>query len=214
MPGVAWRSLREELLQIKESIVSTREHPGLLPFLIANFLYCDAVNTVIAFMSVYAHQVGGFSDAMIRVLLILSTLFAVAGSLAFGWLTERKGAKRALIMVLYLWMACLVVGSASFSPMMFWTIGPLVGIALGGTWVSARALVIDLSPSEKIGEIYGLYNMGGKFGFILGPLVWGALVFLGEGLGTLKYRIALCSLLFFILGGLYLLRKVPDRTPI
>ncbi len=162
-------------------------------------------------MSVYAHQVGGFSDAMIRVLLILSTLFAVAGSLAFGWLTERMGAKRTLVMVLYLWMACLVVGSASFSPMMFWTIGPLVGIALGGTWVTARALVLDLSPPEKVGEIYGLYNMGGKFGFILGPLVWGALVFLCEGLGTFKYRIALFSLLFFILGGLYLLRKVPDR---
>jgi UMF1 family MFS transporter len=211
MPGVAWRSLREELLQIKESIASTREHPGLLPFLIANFLYCDAVNTVIAFMSVYAHQVGGFNDDMIRVLLILSTLFAVAGSLAFGWITERKGAKRALIMVLYLWMACLAVGSVSFSPMMFWTIGPLVGIALGGTWVTARALVLDLSPPEKVGEVYGLYNMGGKFGFILGPLVWGALVYLCEGLGTFKYRIALFSLLFFILGGLYLLRKVPDH---
>ena len=212
MPGVAWRSLREELLQIKESIVSTREHPGLLPFLIANFLYCDAVNTVIAFMSVYAHQVGGFSDAMIRVLLILSTLFAVAGSLAFGWITERRGAKPTLRMVLYLWIAGLLVGSATFSPVMFWMIGPLVGIALGGTWVTARALVLDLSPPEKVGEIYGLYNMGGKFGFILGPLVWGALVFLFEGLGTIKYRIALFSLLFFILGGLYLLRKVPNRT--
>ncbi len=114
-------------------------------------------------------------------------------------------------MVLYLWMACLVVGSVSFSPMMFWTIGPLVGIALGGTWVTARALVLDLSPPEKVGEVYGLYNMGGKFGFILGPLVWGALVYFCEGLGTFKYRIALFSLLFFILGGLYLLRKVPDH---
>jgi UMF1 family MFS transporter len=210
-PGVAWRSLREELLQIKETIVRSKECPGLLPFLIANFLYCDAVNTVIAFMAVYAHQVGGFSDAMIRILLIVSTLFAVAGSLAFGWITERRGAKRTLVMVLYLWMASLLVASVSFSPALFWTIGPLVGIALGGTWVTARALVLDLSPPEKVGEVYGLYNMGGKFGFILGPLVWGALVYFFEGLGTFKYRIALFSLLFFILGGFYLLRKVPER---
>jgi UMF1 family MFS transporter len=210
-PGVAWRSLKEELLQIKETLGRGKDHPGLLPFLIANFLYCDAVNTVIAFMSVYAHQVGGFSDAMIRVLLIVSTLFAVAGSFAFGWITERRGAKRTLVMVLYLWIASLLVGSAAFSPILFWTIGPMVGIALGGTWVAARALVLDLSPSEKVGEIYGLYNMGGKFGFILGPLVWGALVYLFEGFGAFKYRIALFSLLFFIVGGLYLLRKVPDR---
>jgi UMF1 family MFS transporter len=211
MPGTAWRSLKEELLQIKETIGRGKVYPGLIPFLIANFLYCDAVNTVIAFMSVYAHQVGGFNDAMIQTLLIISTLFAVGGSFAFGWITERRGAKRTLVLVLYLWIAGLLVGSASFSPAMFWMIGPLVGIALGGTWVTARALVLDLSPPEKVGEIYGLYNMGGKFGFILGPLVWGALVFLFEGLGTFKYRIALFSLLFFILGGLYLLRKVPDH---
>jgi UMF1 family MFS transporter len=208
---VTWRSLREEVLQIKETLARSKEHPGLLPFLIANFLYCDAVNTVIAFMSVYAHQVGGFSDASIRILLIVSTLFAVAGSIVFGWITERRGAKRTLVMVLYLWMASLLVGSASFSPVLFWTIGPLVGIALGGTWVTARALVLDLSPPEKVGEVFGLYNMGGKFGFILGPLVWGALVFLFEGFGTFKYRVALFSLLFFILGGIYLLRNVPDR---
>jgi len=211
MPGTAWRSLKEELLQIKETIGRGKDYPGLIPFLIANFLYCDAVNTVIAFMSVYAHQVGGFNDAMIQTLLIVSTLFAVAGSFAFGWITERRGAKRTLVLVLYLWIAGLLVGSASFSPAMFWMIGPLVGIALGGTWVTARALVLDLSPPEKIGEVYGLYNMGGKFGFILGPLVWGALVYLFEDLGAFKYRIALFSLLFFILGGLYLLRKVPDR---
>ena len=211
MPGTAWRSLKEELLQIKETFARGKDYRGLLPFLIANFLYCDAVNTVIAFMSVYAHEVGSFSDAMIRILLIVSTLFAVAGSFTFGWITERRVAKRTLRMVLYLWIAGLLVGSATFSPVMFWMIGPLVGIALGGTWVTARALVLDLSPPEKIGEVYGLYNMGGKFGFILGPLVWGALVYLFEDLGAFKYRIALFSLLFFILGGLYLLRKVPDR---
>jgi len=70
--------------------------------------------------------------------------------------------------------------------------------------------VVDLSPPEKVGEIYGLYNMGGKFGFILGPLVWGTIVWAFGGLGLLKYRIALSSLLFFIAGGLYLLRKVPS----
>lgn len=209
MSGGAWRSLKEDVLQIKETLTRIRKYPGLLPFLIANFLYCDAVNTVIAFMSVYAHQVGGFSDEMIRILLIVSTLFAVAGSLAFGWITERKGAKRTLVMVLYLWIISLVVASASFSPVLFWTIGPLVGVALGGTWVTARTLVLDLAPPEKVGEVYGLYNMGGKFGFILGPLTWGALVYLFEGCGTFKYRIALFSLLFFILGGLLLLRRVP-----
>jgi UMF1 family MFS transporter len=207
---ISWQAVREEALKIKNTLVSTAKYPGLLRFLIANFIYCDAVNTVIAFMSVYAHQVVGFSDDKIRVLLIVSATFAVAGSLLFGWITDRLGAKRTLMVVLGIWIIGLVVAMVSFSPAIFWTVGPIVGIALGGTWVAARVLVLDLSPPEKIGEIYGLYNMGGKFGFILGPLVWGAIVWAFSGLGILRYRIAIFSLLLFIAGGLYLLRKVPE----
>ena len=211
MATIRWRTMKEEFTHIKETLSQTKKYPGLLPFLIANFLYCDAVNTVIAFMAVYAHQVAGFDDAMIRNLLIVSTVFAAIGSVIFGWITDRWGAKRTLTAVLCLWIVALVTAIASFSPWTFWLVGFLVGCALGGTWVSARALVLDLSPPEKIGEIYGLYNMGGKFGFILGPLVWGFVVLVFEDVNTLKYRIAVGSLLLFLLAGLYLLKKVPDK---
>jgi len=209
--AISWRAVKEGVAKIKNTLVSTTKYPGLLRFLIANFIYCDAVNTVIAFMSVYAHQVVGFNDSMIRILFIVSTLFAVAGSLIFGWITDRLGAKKTLMVVLCTWIVGLTVAIVSFSMWVFWMVGSIVGIALGGTWVSARSLVVELSPSEKIGEIYGLYNMGGKFGFILGPLVWGAIVLMFSGLGIHKYRIAVCSLLLFLSGGLYLLRKVPSR---
>ena len=211
MPAICWQTLREEFTKIKETLSHTKKHPGLLRFLIANFLYCDAVNTVIAFMAVYAHQVAGFDDALIRILLIVSTVFAAIGSLIFGWLTDRWGAKRTLTLVLYLWIVALSGATAIFSSWAFWLVGILVGCAMGGTWVAARALVLDLSPPEKIGEIFGLYNMGGKFGFILGPLVWGLIVLVFEDLNTIKYRIAVGSLLLFLFGSLALLKKVPDK---
>ena len=209
---IFWLNIRDEVAKIKNTLLNTKKYPGLLPFLVANFIYCDAVNTVIAFMSVYAYQVIGFSDSMIRIFLIISTVFAIAGSLIFGWTTDHLGAKRTLMLVLYVWIFGLVVAIVSFSPFVFWMVGPIVGVALGGTWVSARALVVDLSPPEQIGEIYGLYNMGGKFGFIIGPLVWGAIVWAFAGLGVIRYRIAIGSLLLFLIGGLYLLRKDPEKT--
>ena len=209
---IFWLNVWDEFAKIKNTLLNTKKYPGLLPFLVANFIYCDAVNTVIAFMSVYAHQVIGFSDSMIRIFLIISTVFAIAGSLIFGWTTDHLGAKRTLMVVLYVWIFGLVVAIVSFSPFIFWMVGPIVGVALGGTWVSARALVVDLSPPEQIGEIYGLYNMGGKFGFVIGPLVWGTIVWAFAGLGVIRYRIAIGSLLLFLIGGLYLLRKVPEKT--
>jgi UMF1 family MFS transporter len=203
-------SLRHELKKIRRTLSDTQRYPGLVRFLIANFLYCDAVNTIIAFMSVYAHKAIGFDDASIRLLLIISTVFAVFGSLACGWITHRIGAKRALVTTLMLWLFALLAAAAAPSPALFWSIGPFIGVALGATWVSARSLVVSLSPQEKIGEVYGFYNMGGKFGFICGPLVWGAVVRAFEPLGQAKYRVAVLSLLIFIGLSLWLLRKVPD----
>jgi UMF1 family MFS transporter len=160
-------------------------------------------------MSVYASKAIGFTDASIRILLIVSTTFAILGSLVFGWITDRLGAKRALTITLTLWLFSLSMAAVTRSAALFWTIGPLMGISLGATWVSARSLVVSLSPKEKIGEVYGLYNMGGKFGFICGPLVWGGVVRAFEPMGQIKYRVAVASLLIFIATSLWLLRKVP-----
>ncbi len=65
--------------------------------------------------------------------------------------------------------------------------GQIIG---GVTWILARALVVDLTPPRKLGEVYGLYNMGGKFGSMLGPLVWG-----GNDTLTLCISLPLPSLL-------------------
>ena len=61
--------------------------PGLLRFLVANFFYSDALNTVIIAMGVYATQVIGF-DKPITVL-APAIVTAVLGSWIFGFLTDR-----------------------------------------------------------------------------------------------------------------------------
>jgi UMF1 family MFS transporter len=36
----------------------------------------------------------------------------------------------------------------------------------------------QLSPPERIGEFYGLYNMVGRFTAIIGPAIWGSILYL------------------------------------
>ena len=187
----------------------TRRYPGLLRFLAANLIYSDAVNTVIVFMAVYASRVIGMGDASIRTFLIVSTVFAAAGSFGAGYVTDRLGPKRTLMLVLGLWAFTLALAGLSPGRTVFWAVGPLAGVALGSTWVSARALAARLAPPRKFGEVYGLYNLGGKFGFVVGPMVWGLVVLMFEPLGMVRYRIAIFSLLLFILAALLVLRGVP-----
>ena len=200
--------IKREFKKIFLTLKNTRRYPGLLRFLVANIIYSDAVNTVIVFMAVYASKAIGMDDKSIRTFLIVSTVFAAVGSFVAGKVTDWLGPKRALMQALLLWAVTMLIACFSFSKTVFWAVGPLAGISLGSTWVASRALVARLSPPRKFGEIYGLYNLGGKFGFVLGPLVWGGIVLAFEPLGIVRYRIAIFSLLMFILVAMYVLKKV------
>jgi len=197
----AWRALRQTAAQ-------AARHRHLLKFILIHFLILDVVNTIIAFMSVYAHKVIGFDDGQINAFLIVSTVSAMAGSLLIGWLVKIKGALWAYGLVLGIWAAALVTAAASHSATVFWLVGPMAGIGMGGVWVVSRALLIRLSPPEQVGEFFGLYGLAGKMASILGPLLWGSTVWLFESTGTFKYRAAVSALFLISLAAIHLFRSL------
>ncbi|MGB2706319.1 MAG: MFS transporter [Candidatus Omnitrophota bacterium] len=196
--------------RVKETLTHIREYPGLFNFLIAAFITLNAINTIMVFMSVYTKKVIGFANSEIITFYIVSTVFAILASFVTGFITDRFGAKRTLSVVLGLWCIGILLAGVSFSKTLFWIVGPLVGICLGATWTSARALVVDLSPPEMVGEVFGFYGLIGKSASIIGPLIWGVCVWAFGFLGILRYRLAILSLLLFLVAGLIILQKVPN----
>lgn len=212
--GPLWPSagLGHAFARVRATLGSLSRQPDLARFLVAHFLYTDAVNTVILFMAVYATVVGGFTSPEVTRLLALSTVFAIVGGLAQGPIVDRLGAKRALQLALALWAAGLgiaIIGSRAG----FWLVGPITGTALGALWTADRVLMFRLSPPEELGELYGIYGMVGRFSAITGPLIWGGIVYLLEGNGTLAYRVAIGSLLVMLLAGAAVLREVKEPDP-
>ena len=203
--------IRGAFKKTKETFLNIKQYPGLFNFLIAAFIALNAINTIIVFMSVYVKKVIGFTDPEIITFYIVSTVFAIMGSFAAGFITDRLGSKRVLLGALRLWCASILLVIISFSKTTFWIVGPLVGICLGATWTSSRALVVDLSPPQMVGEVFGFYSLAGKSASIIGPLIWGLIVWAFGFLGILKYRLAIFALLLFLGVGYLFLRKVPDK---
>ena len=82
---------REAFLKLKKTAADGGKYKDLLKFIIIHFLILDVVNTIIAFMSIYANKVIGFDDSQINSFLIVSTLSAMVSSLVIGWLVKVKG---------------------------------------------------------------------------------------------------------------------------
>ncbi len=198
-------------LRIKETFMHSEKYPGLLRFLVAAFIFLNAVNTVIVFMSVYLKKVGRFSDSELISLYLVSTLMALAGAFVFGTVVDRVGAKKSLVLSLMIWTISLFAGAFAFSRIMFWIVAPLIGIALGSVWTASRALVVKLTPEDKLGEVFGLLGTVGKSSAIIGPLIWGGTIFLFGFLGVSKYRLGILIQSLFILSGWFIVRKVPEE---
>lgn len=185
---------------------------GMGAFILATVLYTDAANTAVSNMALYGREVLGMSGGEITTLLAFSTIFAVVGATLIGFATDRFGPKRTLAVVLVLWFFAIVLASTAVAPWMLYLAGPLVGIALGGTWTASRVLLVALAPPDKLGELFGLYSIAGKFSAVTGPLFLGVLLWaLGDG--ALAYRISVGFLSVLMVVGLVLLLRVPDARP-
>jgi MFS transporter, UMF1 family len=190
-----------------------RAYAGVGTFILATILYTDAANTAVSNMALYGQRVFGMGSTEVRNLLLFSTVFAVVGSTAAGFATDRAGPKRVLLVILALWLVSIVLASAALGAWMLFLAGPLVGIALGGTWTTSRVMLVALSPPEKLGEFFGLFSLAGRFSAVMGPALT-ALLLLGFGnLGATAYRISVGSLALIMLLGIFFLSRVPDARP-
>lgn len=205
---VTWRNAAG---QIWRTVQDARKVPGLLRFLVANFFYSDALNTVIIAVGVYATQVIGFKSAF--TVLAPAIVTAVIGSWLFGLVTDWLTSKQALIISLLLWMGVFLTTIFVTDRFVFqWIIAPVAGIALGSTWTAARTMMIELSPRDKLGEFMGIYNLTGKFSAVLGPALWGTTLLLLDPKvhGYFAYQLALATLLAMVVVGFFLHLRTPN----
>lgn len=196
------------------TIRNIRQYTGVGTFIIATALYSDAANTVVANMALYGNQVFGMNDTQIRNLLLFSTAFAAVGSVVFGFISDRIGPKKTLMMVLAIWLFSMMLATLAVAPWMLLMAGPFVGVALGATWTVSRVMLVALSPPEKLGEFFGLYTLSQKLSAVAGPALIAVLLNVFEGFGSaLSYRISIGSLILIMALGIFFLSRVPDVRP-
>jgi len=218
--------IRESTAETVRSLRSGHEYPGLLRFLVGRALYTDAINTVIAYMSLYTLNVAlaaGLAreqaEVKAQVILISAVTCSVIGGIVWGHMIDRVGPKRTLSRVLWLWMAVFTIAAAIglFTLPLGWmyVVASAAGVALGGTWAADRPLMLRLTPPDRVGEFYGLYGMVGRFSAVSGPILWSLTTYLVVERGGLApltgQSIAILTLLFLVLISYATLRPVSDE---
>ena len=205
-------SLRMAYRNVYGTLRNLGGYAGVGTFILATVLYTDAANTAIANMALYGRVVFGMDTGQVTNLLLFSTVFAIVGSIVFGFLCDRAGPKRTLLAVLVLWFVAIVLAAGAVGAWMLFVAGPFVGVALGGMWTVGRVMLVALSPPEKLGEFFGLFSLAGKVSAVFGPALTAVLLFAFGG-GAVGYRVAIGSLAVIMAAGIFFLLRVPDARP-
>lgn len=193
--------------------------PGLIRFLVGRFFVVEAMETVILFMSVYLIRAAGFQDNStsgggldeVTLYLISITIFTIIGSYIWGLLINKYGPKAMLLCSVIFWLIALTGIVFSSDRILYYIWGGIAGVGLGGVWTSDRPLLINLiNDDSKLGEFFGLYALSGRMAAVIGPLIWGSIIYFTESMGAISYKIAVESLFIMMVVGIIILWKVPD----
>ncbi len=173
-----------------------RSHPQAFLMLGAFLIYNDGISTIIRMATAYGAEIGlGPADMIPAILLV--QFIGIPFAFAFGWLADRIGAKRAILLGLAAYGVISFLGYRMATARDFLVLAVLVGMVQGGTQALSRSLFANLIPTERSGEFFGLWSVFEKFAGILGP--WAFSIAIGIT-GSSRTAI-LAVILFFIVGG-------------
>ena len=226
--SVAKTSFKGAYREVWDGLRHTRKYPGVLRFLIADYFVEDAVATVILNIGIYCSIVLRLPDEAITLFLVISTVSAVIGSYLIGRIAQIWSLKRILYGIMFGWAITLIMFVITDNMTVIWILGSLVGILLGGLWTTTRPMLAELVPRDQLGRFFGLFSLSGRAAAVIGPLIWTMILYLFDadralGKATadlfgfdavwaekLPYKLGILSLVFMILIGLFIFRKVPQ----
>ena len=141
-----------------ESLKDTLQDRSTRFLLLTLFFGGMPVYASIHFMSVILKKIGDVPDGKVIGFLIFATIFSILGGLLFGFALRKVGNKKIFNLVMLLWTAIFAFGIFIHGNAIMWPLVMLAGTAMGGYWVSARVLVLDLAPKGKEGEYMALFG--------------------------------------------------------
>jgi UMF1 family MFS transporter len=144
----------------------------------------------------------GLEQADLILALLMVQFIGFPAALAFGKVGEKIGAKIGVLMGICAYVAVTVLATfiTRERPWLFFVLAGGIGLFQGGVQALSRSLFARLIPQHKATELFGFYNMLGKFAAVLGPSLVGLVSVLS---GEPRYSI-LAVLVFLVPGGVLL----------
>ena len=188
--------------QLASSFKQIRKYRQIVRLIVARLIYNDGLVVIFSMGAVFAQRVYGFTTSETIVFGIVLNIAAGTGALAFGFLDDRIGGRKTILISVAGLAAAGTLAVLGQGRGTFWVAALFVGLLAGPNQSASRSLLGRFVPDDKEAEFYGFFAFSGKATAFLGPMLYGTLT---AATGTHRAGMAV-TIFFFVAGGLLLLR--------
>jgi UMF1 family MFS transporter len=190
--------------QVFDTLKGGRRNPDLFQFLLGYYLISDGVVTIANFSAIFfVAQFGLTMEEILRLVLLFNGV-TIPATIGIGFLQQRWSGMTLLRLILAIWVILLSLMVFSTHPLTPVIVVGLQGIVIGSTQSICRGLYAQMVPVSQAAELFGFNALVSKVSAVGGPLVFG---FISSATGN--QRLAMVSVLMFILAGGWVLFRVP-----
>ena len=202
---VEQHAIRQSFARIGSTICRLHEDKQVFWFLLAFFCYIDGVYTIIDMATAYGTALGLDTTGLLLALL-LTQIVAFPSALIFGRLSAKYPSTTLIPVCIAAYAGIAVFAFFLTQQWQFWVLAVVVGMFQGGVQALSRSHFARITPPEKSGEYFGLFDICGKGASFLGTMI----VSVGSQL-TGSANVGVGSLIvLFIIG--FVLFRVSCRT--
>ncbi|WP_028879906.1 MFS transporter [Terasakiella pusilla] len=199
------QAVREGLAVLGKTLRQWRDHRPVFAFLVTRMIYIDGLNTLFAFGGIYAAGTFNMTFSELIIFGIGINVTAGIGAALFGWLDDRWGPKRVIMIALCCLLVLGILTLLVTDKTHFLILGLFLGLFMGPAQAASRTYMTLIAPAHMRTEFFGLYAFSGKATAFVGPFVVALVTDL-----FLSQRAGMATILIFFVIGVALMRYLPD----
>ncbi len=222
--------------RVFKTLGSLRHYRNVTTYLVARMAYNDGKTAILTFGGIYA--AGTFAWGAMDMLAygIVLSVFAVFGGVFGGWLDDKIGSQRAILvsiggtsigLILSLLMGpTSILGIWNYAPdaiplvydgpffntlpeLVYVGIVIIIAIFITAAYANSRTMLARIAPAEKMTEFFGLYALSGTATAFMSPVVVGIFTRWFESQAA-----GMASILIFLAIGLVLMLFVKNERAV
>lgn len=195
-----------ELIKVWRSL---KQSPPLKRYLLSFFFFSMGVQTVMYLATLFGTDELHLPGDRLILALLLIQLVGAAGARLFARISQLKGNKYTLTVMILLWIVVCMAAYFIQSEVQFYLLAVMVGLVMGGIQSLARATYSKLIPRSTINHAsyFSFFDVTFNISIVLGTFSYGLI---NQLTGSMRNSVIALAIYFVL--GLLILMTVRDKS--